>query len=83
MFEHVSAQRSTTKLALKALAISACGILIGIGFCGLDAHFYPNAEFGGSFLAGIGAVLLGLSAIGIMVGISGLLIAGIVWLLWR
>ena len=49
--------------SLKVAAISACGLMIGLGLCGLDSHLYPGEEFGGT-LALVGAAFFVLSAVG-------------------
>lgn len=63
--------------SLKLLAAAAFGMLVGIGFCGLDAHFYPGAEFGGSSLAGIGALLIVASGLALVVAVIGLAVFGL------
>ncbi len=60
--------------SLKALGISCVGLLLAVGLCGLDQHLYPNAEFGGSNFALIGAVLGVLSALLLVVSVLVLLV---------
>lgn len=59
---------------IKLIAISACALGIGLGLCGLDAHLYPHAEFGGSLLAFFGAALMVLAALGLAVVVLILLV---------
>jgi hypothetical protein len=60
---------------IKLTVISACVFGIGLGSCGLDAHLYPNSEFGGSALALIGAGLIALSVLGFEVVVLVLLVS--------
>jgi hypothetical protein len=69
-------------LAVKLLAASVCGLLVSWGLCGLDAHLYPHAEFGGSILASIGALLFVISALILVGSVLVLIVQGIVRL-WR
>lgn len=63
---------------LKGLATAVVGLLLGIGFCGLDAHFHPQAEFGGGPLAVIGAALSALSVLGLVGSLLALIVVGLV-----
>ena len=74
MFEYVSNTRSPLKGALRALAFSACGVLVSFGLCGIDSALYPNSELAGSFLGLAGA------AIGLISGFS--LCIAVLMLLW-
>jgi hypothetical protein len=60
---------SPTK-ALKLLGVAVCGMLVGLGLCGIDDHLYPHSEFGGSVMALIGA---GLLTLGGLLGVTALL----------
>lgn len=64
MFDRVPEESGASRWMMKLIVISACAIGIGFGLCGLDAHLYPHAEFGGSGLAVVGAALMALSVIG-------------------
>lgn len=74
MFDPPPKESGFPRWLLKLLAFSACGLGIGFGFCGLDAHLYPHAEFGGSALAGIGFCLVGLSIVGFAIVVLVLLV---------
>lgn len=78
MFEQIPDGLGSASRPLKGIAISAVGLLISLGFCGLDAHFYPHAEFGGSALAGIGAILAFFSALGLVASVLALIIGSVV-----
>ncbi len=58
--------------------ISVVGLLLGIGLCGVDAHFHPQAEFGGGPLAGVGAVLCVLSGLGLIATLLVVMIVALV-----
>jgi hypothetical protein len=63
---------------LKGLAISAVGLLLAAGFCGLDARLYPQSEFGGSWLAGIGALLAVVCGLGLVGSVLAVIVVGLV-----
>jgi hypothetical protein len=74
MFDLLPKERPTSSRLFKLVTISACGLGIGLGLCGVDAHLYPHAEFGGSVLAWIGAGLMVLSVLGLAVAALVLLV---------
>ena len=78
MFEQIPDGFGSASRPLKGIAVSAVGLLLSLGFCGLDAHLYPHSEFGGSALAGIGAVLGFLSALGLVASVSALILGSVV-----
>ncbi len=53
---------------MKVIAFSTAGLILAFGLCGLDAHLYPHSEFGGSSLAGLGALLFVGAGLGLIVG---------------
>ncbi len=61
----------------KVLAFAVAGLLVGMGLCGLDSHFYPHEEFGGSALAFFGVVAIVLSAVVIAGAVIWLLVLGL------
>jgi len=66
------------KWPLWALAISAVGLLLAVGFCGLDARLYPHSEFGGSWLAGVGALLAVVCGLGLIGSLLAVIVVGLV-----
>ena len=78
MFEQMPDGLSSASRPLKGIAISAGGLLLSLGFCGLDAHLYSGAEFGGSALAGIGALLAVCSAAGLVACVLALIVGSVV-----
>jgi hypothetical protein len=71
------------KWPLWGLAICAIGLLLAIGFCGLDAHLHPHSGFGGSWLAGVGFWLALVCALGLVVSVLALIVMGLVRLFRR
>jgi len=63
---------------LKGLAVSAVGLLLGAGLCGLDARLYPHSEFGGSWLAGVGALLAVVCGLGFVASVLAVIVVGLV-----
>ncbi len=50
-----NANRSSKYITpLKALALSACMLLLGAGLCGIDMHFHPS----GTGISGLGALFV-------------------------
>jgi hypothetical protein len=78
MFEQTPIGFGSLSRPLKGIAISVVGLLLSLGFCGLDAHLYPNAEFGGSLLASIGAFLFVVSGLGLAGSLIALIINALV-----
>ena len=77
MFEQSQGSDKSLSRPLKGIAISGVGLLLSVGFCGLDAHLYPHSEFGGSALAVIGAGLGLISALVLGVSVLMLIITAI------
>jgi len=67
MFEQTPGTSNFASRPLKAIAIASGGLLLSVGFCGLDAHLYPHSKFGGSALAVIGAAL-GVVSVLVLIG---------------
>ncbi len=76
MFEQPPKKTADLSRPLKAFGLSCAGLLLAIGFCGLDQHLYPNSEFGGSALALIGAGLGAVSAF-VLIGSGLAIVVGI------
>ena len=73
MFREISLSR-----LLKGIAVFGVGFLLSVGLCGIDAHMHPAAEFGGSFLSMIGAVLGIVCAIGLVMAVLMLVLVAAV-----
>ncbi len=71
--------KKTTALSrpLKAFGLSCVGLLLSLGLCGLDAHLYPKAEFGGSLIATIGAII-GVPSAFLFIGSVFALVIGVI-----
>jgi hypothetical protein len=66
MFENQQPEKKwSSNWMFKTIAFGACGFGLGAGLCGMDAHFYPRAEFGGSMLALFGAGFIVISTLAI------------------
>jgi hypothetical protein len=77
LFEEQQKGSPVVMKALKLLAAAVCGLLIGIGCCGVDAHLHPGAEFGGGAFALFGTAFVVLSALTIVAALIWLLVLGI------
>lgn len=75
MFDLLPEKSGYPSWLIKLTVISSCILGIGLGSCGIDAHLYPHAEFGGSVLALIGAGLIALSVLGFGVVVLILLVS--------
>ena len=67
MDERPASRERRSVWLLRLIAGFAVGIVLGFGFCGLDARLYPGAEFGGSALAGVGTVLIVVCGLGLVI----------------